>query len=273
MDDTPPVLARLAAFEELKGNTQKALTLMRRAAWDALQGGGTKESIAWYVLRVGDMYFNMGQYKEASHYYEAALRIFENYHLALAGLGKSAAAQGNYEEAIKYYRQATDRVPQPEYLAALGDLYTVTDQPEQAKSQYETVEYIGKLAEINQQVYNRQLANFYSDHDIHLKEALKLALVELESRKDVYGYDAAAWAHYKNRNFKEAQVLMKQAMALGTRDARLYYHAGMIAHALGNDQAARQALEEAMAISPHFSVLHANELRATLQTLQNKAAR
>ena len=273
MDDTPPVLARLAAFEELKGNPQQALMLMRRAAWGALQGGGTKESVAWYVLRVGDMYFNMGHYKEAGRYYEAALRIFEHYHLALAGLGKSAAAQGNYQEAITYYRQAIDRVPQPEYLAALGDLYALTDQPEQAKIQYETVEYIGKLAEINQQVYNRQLANFYSDHDIHLKEALKLALVELESRKDIYGYDAAAWAQYKNGNFKEAQALMEQAMALGTRDARLYYHAGMIAHALGNDQAARQALEEAMAISPHFSILHASELRATLQTLQSKAAK
>jgi tetratricopeptide (TPR) repeat protein len=273
IDDTPPVLARLAAYEELKGNPQEALRLMRRAAWGALQGGGTKESVAWYVLRVGDLAFNTGQYKEAGRYYEAALRIFEGYHLALAGLGKSAAAQGDHEEAITYYRQAIDRVPQPEYLAALGDLYALTDQPAQAQIQYETVEYIGKLAEINQQVYNRQLANFYSDHDMHLEEALELALVELESRKDIYGYDAAAWAQYKNGNFKKAQMLMEQAMALGTRDARLYYHTGMIAHALGDDAMARQALVEAMAISPYFSILHANELRTTLQALQNKAAK
>lgn len=271
-DDSPPVLARLAAFQELKGNPQEAMALMRRAAGDALQGGGTKESVAWYVLRVGDMHFNRGQYKEAGRYYEAALRIFEGYHLALAGLGKSMAAQGNFEEAIVYYQKAINKVPQPEYLAALGDLYTRTDRPEQAKIQYETVGYIGKLAAINKQVYNRQLANFYSDHDMHLKEALKLALVELESRKDIYGYDAAAWAQYKNGNFKEAQVLMEQALALGTRDALLYYHAGMIAHAVGNDQAACQALEEAIAISPQFSILHAPELRATLRTLQSTAA-
>lgn len=270
---TPPILARMAALEELKGNSQDALDLMRRAARDALQAGGTQENVAWYVYRVGDLYFNRGEYKEADRYYEAALRVFDGYHLALAGLGKVHAAQGNYEDAIAYYQQAVSIIPQPDYLAALGDLYTVTGQPEQAQLQYETVEYIGKLAEINRQIYNRQLANFYSDHDIHLTEALALALAELESRKDIYGYDAAAWAQYKNGDLEEAQALMKQAMTLGTRDARLYYHAGMIEHALGNEQAARQWLEEAMSINPHFSILDAGILRTTLQTLQATAAR
>jgi tetratricopeptide (TPR) repeat protein len=95
---------------------------------------------------------------------------------------------------------------------------------------------------------------------------LDLALGELESRKDIYGYDAAAWAQYKNGNFEEAQMLMKQALLLGTRDALLYYHAGMIEHALGNEQAARNLLEEALAINPHFSILHVHELHKTLQT-------
>lgn len=270
---TPPILARLAAFEELKGNPKDALDLMRRAARDALQAGGTQESVAWYVYRVGDLYFNQGEAKEAGRYYEAALRVFDGYHLALAGLGKVRAAQGKYEEAIAYYQQAINIVPQPEYLAALGDLYALTGQPKQAQLQYETVEYIGKLAEINQQIYNRQLANFYSDHDIHLEEALDLALAELETRKDIYGYDAAAWAQYKNGNFKEAQTLMREAMKLGTQDARLYYHAGMIEHALGNEQVARQWLEQAMSINPHFSILDANQLRTTLQALQSTVAR
>jgi len=270
---TPPVLARLAALEEATGDPRQALELMRRAAGDALQAGGTKEGVAWYVLRVGDIYFNMGQPREAGKYYEAALRVFDRYHLALAGLGKVRAAQGEYEQAISYYQQAIEIIPQPDYLAALGDLYTLTGQPEQAQLQYETVEYIGKLAELNQQIYNRQLANFYSDHDLHLEEALDLALTELDSRKDIYGYDAAAWAQYKNGNFEEAQTLMQEALEFATRDARLYYHAGMIEHALGNDQAARSLLEEALAINPHFSLLQIDELHTTLQSLHTTAAR
>jgi tetratricopeptide (TPR) repeat protein len=272
-DATPPVLARLAHLEELKGDPKEALHLMRRAAGDALRSGGTRESVAWYLLRVGDIYFNMGEIKDSGAYYEASLRVFENYYLALAGLGKVRAAQGKYDEAIDYYQRAINIVPQPDFLAALGDIYMRTDQPDKAQLQYKTVEYIGKLAALNNQIYNRQLANFYSGHDLRVKEALRLALAELESRKDVYGYDAAAWAYYKNGKFAEAQRLMRQAMALGTRDASLYYHAGMIALQLGHEAQAREYLEQALEINPHFSVLYANEARATLETLQAAEAK
>jgi tetratricopeptide (TPR) repeat protein len=271
MNVTPPMLARLAALEELKGNPEEGLLLMRRAAGDALQSGGTQEGVAWYILRVADMYFNMGQYQQAGGYYEAALQVFDNYPLALAGLGRVSAAQGRYEQAIGYYQRAVNIIPLPEHLAALGDLYLLTDRPDQARLQYETVEYIGTLAELNEQVYNRTLANFYSDHDMNQQEALRFALAELETRKDIYGYDAAAWAHYKNGNFEEAQTLIDQALSLGTRDARLYFHAGMIAQALGRNTEARDYLAQALAINPHFSILDFETARQTLEELQTAA--
>jgi tetratricopeptide (TPR) repeat protein len=269
---TSPVLARLAYLEELNGNSEEALHLMRRAAGSALNSEGTRESVAWYLLRVADVYFNMGEIKEAGAYYEASLRVFDNYHLALAGLGKVRAAEGSYDEAIAYYKRAVEIIPQPDFLAALGDLYMVAGKPDEAQLQYDTVEFIGTLAAVNQQIYNRQLANFYSDHDMQLDKALELALTELESRKDIYGYDAAAWAYYKNGKFKDAQSMMDQALALGTRDANLYYHAGMIAFALGNKEDARQLLSEALAINSHFSILNSVVARETLETLQTASA-
>jgi len=266
---TPPILARLAHLAELQGKPDEALKLIRRAAGDTLRSGGTKENAAWYLLRVGDIYFSQGKIEEADAYYGASLRVFDHYHLALAGLGKVRAAEGKYNEAIAYYQKAINIVPQPELLAALGDLYTITAKPDQAKIQYDTVEYIGKLAALNQQVYNRQLANFYSDHDLKLDEALHLALAELKMREDIYSYDTAAWAYYKNGKFKEAQSMMNQALALGTRDALLYYHAGMIALELGNEETAREHLEQGLAINPDFSILYADRARMTLQTLQD----
>jgi tetratricopeptide (TPR) repeat protein len=266
---TPPLLARLANLAELKGDSDQALQLIRRAAGDTLRSNGTKENAAWYLLRVGDIYFNRGEIKDAGKFYEASLRIFDDYYLAYAALGRVVAAQGKYEEAIEYYQQAVNIVPQPEFLAALGDLYTVTSQPGQVKIQYDTVEYIGKLAALDKQVYNRQLANFYSDHGLKVDEALHLALAELRVRKDIYGYDTAAWAYYKNGKFTEAQNMMNHAMALDTRDARLYYHAGLIANALHDDQQARRYLEQALAINPYFSILYADEASRILQTLQD----
>lgn len=272
-DVTAPLLARMAYLEELKGNPDRALDLIRRAAGNALTAGGTKENVAWYLLRVGDMYFNTGEVNEAGNFYQASLRVFENYPFALAGLGRVRAAQGKYDEGIEYYQRAVDRVPQPEFVAALGDLYDITGQQSQAEIQYATVETIGTLAALNQQVYNRQLANFYSDHNRNLEEALALAQAELKSRRDIYGYDALAWALYKNGDYVEAQTMMTQAMKLDTRDARLYYHAGMIWLAVGDEAQARTHLEEALAINPYFSIVFAGQARETLQTLQSTATR
>jgi tetratricopeptide (TPR) repeat protein len=270
---TPPLLARLANLAELKGDSEQALQLIERAAADTLQAGGTRENAAWYLLRVGDIYFNRGEIKVASDFYEASLRVFDEYYLAYAGLGKVRAAQGKYEEAIAYYEQSVNIIPQPEFLAALGDLYMLTDRPDQARIQYDTVEYIGKIAAADQQVYNRQLANFYSDHDLQVEYALQLALDELRARKDIYGYDAAAWAYYKNGNFNAAQEMMDQALALGTQDARLLYHAGMIAYARHDDAQARSYLEQALEVNPHFSLLFAKQAEDVLRSIQQTASK
>ena len=133
------------------------------------------------------------------------------------------------------------------------------------------MEYIGKLAALNEQVYNRQLANFYSDHDLKLEEALQLALAELKDRKDINGYDAAAWAYYKNGEFDEAQEMMGHALAMGTQDAHLFYHAGMIAYALHDDTQAQGYLEQALEINSHFSILFAEQAQQTLRAIQQVA--
>jgi tetratricopeptide (TPR) repeat protein len=264
---TPPVLARIAHQAELKGAPEEALQLMQRAARDALAASQSREDVAWYLIRLGDLYFNVGQVEEAGKHYEAALRIFENYTIALAGVGKVRAAQGRYDEAIEFYEQAVAIIPQPDILAALGDVYAVAGRPDEAQHRYDTVEYIGKLAKINQQVYNRQLANFYTDHDLHVDEALRLATAELNYRQDIYGFDAVAWAYYKNGMLDEAQAMIEQAIRLGTRDAKLYYHAGMIAHARGHTAEAKHLLSQALMINPHFDLSQSRIARATLESL------
>ncbi|MCZ6789156.1 MAG: tetratricopeptide repeat protein, partial [Chloroflexi bacterium] len=158
----PPVLARLSRLKELEGNTEQSLQLMQRAADEALDSGGSRESMAWYLLRLGDLYFNAGRIDESAEHYEAALRVFDDYHLALAGLGRARAAQGRYDEAVDLYERVVAVIPQPVTLAVLGDLYAKTGDRAQAQLQYDTVEFIAKLATINEQVYNRTLVLFYA---------------------------------------------------------------------------------------------------------------
>ncbi len=272
----PAPLARQAYLSELKGDPDQALQQMEQAAGMALARGATPFDMAWYLVRLGDLHFNRGRLAPAEEYYRAALDLKEDYYVALFGLGKVEAGKQNYDAAITYLSQAAAIIPQPDILAALGDVYILTGQPEEARLQYQTVDVIGQLAAINRQVYNRLIANFYSDHDRHVDMALELALTELEFRRDVYGYDAAAWAYYKNGMFDQADQMMEAAMKLGTRDARLYYHAGMIASAQGRWEDARKLLEKALEINPYFDPLQARfahdeltRLEAILQAASN----
>ncbi len=189
--------------------------------------------------------------------------------MALTGLAKVRAAQGRYDEAIDLYRQVLAIIPQPATLAALGDLYAKTGEAEQAQAQaqQDTVEFIATLAAINQQVYNRELALFYVNHDLKLGYALELASAELEIRRDIYGYDTLAWTLYKNNRFDEASEAMGQAMKLGTKDAVLFFHSGMIQYRLGNEARARERLSSALSLNPHFSVLDNSLAQQTLSDL------
>ena len=61
----------------------------------------------------------------------------------------------------------------------------------------------------------RDLVLIFADHDIRPNRALELAEGELEFRKDVYTYDALAWALYRNHRYTEAREAMQKALKLG----------------------------------------------------------
>jgi tetratricopeptide (TPR) repeat protein len=256
--------ARVSYARQLSGDVEGAVEAMQRAVASSRP---ETEGAAWARVHLGDLYFNSGRTDEAAEQYEAALMDFKSYHLALAALGKARAAQGKYNEAIRFYEQAAAIIPQPTTLVALGDLYARTGRPDQAQLQYDTVEFIGKLSAFNQQLYNRELALFYADHDIKLEEALKLTTQEIKVRQDIYGYDALAWALFKNGRVREAADAIAEAMKLGTEDASIYYHAGMIYYRLGDQQQARQHLQQALKLNPHFSIWQADQAKHTLEEL------
>jgi hypothetical protein len=64
---------------------------------------------------------------------------------------------------------------------------------------------------------------------------------------------------------------MTAALGLGTRDARLFYHAGMIELALGDAETAAGYLRLALATNPHFHPRHVEDARRTLETLNPRA--
>ena len=215
-----------AGLDWIKGDTAKANDDLTRAVALGVSMHLPAENLAWTEFMLGEQYFMMGDLAKAEENAAKSLKDFPKYHRALAEMAQIRAAQGRYAEAIQFYKDAIAIIPLPLYLTALGDVYAVSGDKANAEKQYATVEFIGRLNEINQQVYNRELAVFYADHNRKLPEALTLAEKEFEMRHDVYTSDALAWVLLKNGQAARAKVEMEKALRMGTKDALMEYPRG-----------------------------------------------
>jgi tetratricopeptide (TPR) repeat protein len=268
MIDLKPGLSaytRVAYLRELHGDIRGAIAMMQLAV-EAINSRD-RENVAWTRVQIGHLYLSQGDLGDAEEQYAQALQAFPGYHYALAGLGTIRAAHGRFAEAIQLYTQALAIVPLPEVAAALGDVYVRLGRPAEAERNYALVEFIGRLTQLNKVVYNRELAYFYADHDRGLDQAVRLADREATVRHDIYTADVRAWAYLKAGRVDQAEQMMGAALALGTRDPRLFYHAGMIAWKRGDRPRAKLYLAMALRTNPQFHVLHVGTARHVMAEL------
>ena len=97
---------------------------------------------------------------------------------------------------------------------------------------------------------NTELILYYSDYAHQPQEALRIARIQLLNRTDVWTLDAYAWALYGNGQRAEACRQIEKALDMGTRDAQIYYHAGLIAEAIGKRDVASEYLHQSIELNP-----------------------
>lgn len=262
--------SRMSYLRFIRGDTSGATQLLRKAVHIAIETHMPVENIAWSEYQLGEQLFQIGDISTAEKAYLAALDEYPGYYRALAALAKLRAAQGKYNDAIKLYNEAIAAVPYPEFAAALGDIYQKLGRTEEATKQYQLIELIGRLNRINQQIHNRDLALFYADHGLKLDESLALARKELEVRHDIYTWDVLAWALYKNGKPQEAVEAITNALQQGTKDAQIFFHAGMIYEQLGDSVRSKDYLRRALETNPHFHLTYSEVATQTLARLNSK---
>ena len=262
--------SRMSFLRFVAGDTPGAIQFMRSAVRTAVETHMPAENIAWSQYQLGEELFLAGETSVAENAYLASLDNCPGYYRALASLAKVRTSQGRYLDAIKLYNQAIAKVPYPEYAAALGDVYRQLGQPNDAKKQYDLVEFIAYLSQVNRQIHNRDLALFYADHDLKLPEALALAQNELEVRRDIYTWDVLAWCLFKNDKLDEASEAISHALEQGTKDPQLFFHAGMIYEKLGDFLKAQEFLQRALATNPNFHLAYAETATQTLDRINQR---
>lgn len=242
--------SRVSYLRELHGDVPGAVAAMQLAV-DA--GAPTAEGTNWARYQLGMLHFNDGQRDEA----ESLFSAMPGYLHAEAGLATVAAAHGDYARAIDLYESVTRRLPLPQYLIELADVYQAADQLEAARREIELVQAVERLYQANGANVDLEMALFDADHDLDLPSLAAAGRKAVAERPSVAGLDVLAWTLYKVGEYDEAARQERQALALGTRSAVFRFHLGMIERALGHSEASRSELRTALAINPHFSVRYA----------------
>ncbi len=258
MIDTRPDLSsysRVSYVRELKGDSQGAIDAMKSAV---TAGSPVAENTAWCRVQLGNLYYNKGDAETAGKIFEAVVKDFPNYVHGYGGLAKVKVNKGEYKEAQELYEKALEKNSLPEYLIALGDLYTLTGEKELAEEQYQKVKFIITMFKEKGVDTDLELALFNADHNRNLKESLKNAENSLENgSQSIKTYHVLAWTNYKLGNYEDAGKNIQQALRLNTKDPLMLYHAGKIYDKMGMQDKAKEYSDLALKVNPYYENLYA----------------
>jgi tetratricopeptide (TPR) repeat protein len=245
------VAPRLARWAELQGRPDEAYHLLDRSLLAVLDRHDVPaEQQAWFWLRLGDLQLRRGRMSDAAAAYERGLGVHENDYRLLAAMAKMEAARQHWQAAIDFGQRAAAVSLDPATLGTISDAYAALGDSARARDYAHAMEIaVSKQAT----AYHRAWSLFLLDHGRRVNEVLAKAQEELRTRKDIYGYDVVAWALHACGRDREARDAMTHALSLGTQDALLFYHAGVIDRALGRADAAARELARAHALNPYIA--------------------
>lgn len=256
-------LARLSYARELRGDLAGALAAMEEAA---ASPGLAAENSAYVMALVGHLRTLSGDAAGAATAYDDALALVPDHAPSLAGQARLAIGGGDLAEAQRLLERASGIVPLPEYVIALGETLEARGDEAGARDQYELAGVLIELFRANGGVVDVDLALFEADHG-DAATALELAQAGYAATPTIRAADAVAWALHRLGRDAEAAPFAAEALRLGSRDPLLRYHAGAIAAALGDENAARRDLTAALDADPGFSPLGAADARALLASI------
>jgi tetratricopeptide (TPR) repeat protein len=236
----PQVYSRAAHVRWLKGDLSGAVAMMRAAARSV--NGRDVESAAWTYSRLAQYELQRGRFDAALQWLAAALALEPGFAPALFARGRIQLARGELASAIDSFEHASARNPLPEYQWALADALAAAGRKSEAERVEDTLAATGAANDA------RTMALFLATRGEQPKIAAQLARRELKARRDVFTYDALAWALLAYGRPRQAHAYSRRALAEGTEDARLFLHAAVIAAADGKTTEAEQWRQRAAAL-------------------------
>lgn len=256
---------RLARWYELTGHLDRAVLMARNALRLAKANDGlSAEQQAWFLMRAGDLEAKRGRAAVAASLYDSALTANAGDYRVLAAIARLDAQRGRWREAIAAGDSSLLIRLEPGTLGVMREAWLAVGDTAQGTS-YAAAMTASALTQPG--AIHRAWGLHLVNHGERLDDVLRRVRRELQSRRDVYGYDLEGWTLHALGRDREAALAMQQALRAGTEDAVLWYHAGVVAAAVGDSVAARVHLERALALNPTFGVQEVARTTALLAIL------
>jgi tetratricopeptide (TPR) repeat protein len=242
-----PGLLRGAALRRLYGDAPGARDFFSQA-YQQMAPTQTEE-LAWTLTQMADLQLSIGDLDGAEQLLHSALQQFSGYYASLEELAKVRTARQHYSEAVDLLRQRNQNFPTAASRHALAQALELAGQTTEADVAYcDFLKSARALIGAGDNA-NEELIFYYLGHGQNPSEALRIARLEIARRHDVNTLDAYAWALCSNAQYKEAQRQITAALAVGVREAKFFYHAGVIAAKLHDDSSAARYFKQSVELN------------------------
>lgn len=217
-------------------------------------------SSVWTRTLLGRLYFKRGQLKQARELYQEALRVLPQYPPAVLNLAELEVRLGDYSSAERHYSQfflTSQRSPSVyDHIVMRGMARVKELQGDQAGAKEWRDRAETRLRQdLTSFGHRRELARLLLERggSQDTAEALSLMQTEVSIRRDAETLDTLASALSRSGRWQEARAAMQSALGSGIRDAGLFYRAGTIEQALGNQPQTVAFFQLAQETDPTFN--------------------
>lgn len=251
-----PTVSRLARLRWVEGRSAESVELAREALALSDELALRPNTRAFYRFQLAHFLFAAGEVDESTAMHLEALEFDPEHPGASESLAFNLASTGDFDAAAARYEALIERSPAADLHGLYADVLRMLGRNDEADVQ----EQLGEAAAVealDEAAERRHLVSYYLTRDPDT--AVELAEADLEERHDVGAYDALAWALFHADRVDEAAEMIDHALATGTADAAILYHAAAIANARGDSETARLHLDRALDINPTFHPTEAGD--------------
>ena len=253
--------ARAAHIRWLKGDLDGAMEMMQ-AAVDA-SSPHDPDAAAWTRTRLAALHFQADATADAERACAEAMALRPDYPPALLMRGRMLLAGDDRNAAVDMLERAARANPLPEYQWAFAEALRAEGREQEAAGVEARLRSHGAAGD------PRTLSLYLATRGEEPHLAVRLAEEEFQQRQDVFTYDALAWALAAAGRLDEARTHMARALAEGTDDARLWFHATVIAARAGQHEEADEWLVKAASLASLLLPSEVKQLEAAAELMAN----